>query len=144
VAELGVDFFRLLVARSASFGTQADYQAIMTTLGSTFEEGFAGWAKAACVAGWGLFELAAYDHEAGTAIVRVVNPFELRLQEAGGPSWGCPYVQGKMIGIFSHALGRPCWADEESHVGGVRTLRTLADALREVVGLVRRSPGDRL
>lgn len=155
VAELGVEFFRLLVARSSSVGTLADYQAIMTTLGSTFEEGFAGWATAACAAGWGIFELAAYDPGAGTASVRVVNPFELRMQAAGGASWGCPYVQGKMIGIFSHALGRPCWADEEIHVGGerpeillriypsTRTLEAEANALRrarqqEQNALVRR------
>ena len=28
--------------------------------------------------------------------------------------WGCPFLQGKLIGIFSHAFETTCWADESS------------------------------
>jgi rsbT co-antagonist protein RsbR len=48
--------------------------------------------------------------------VRVVNPWELRMQKAGGKLWGCPFLQGKVIGILAHALGQRCWADEDIDV----------------------------
>ncbi len=113
VDEISEALFRLLVAHSSSFGTDEDYNAMVTTLGSTFEQGFLAWGRAVGAAGWGAFEILHFDRDAGTARVRVTNPWELRMQRAGGRFWGCPFMQGKVIGIFGHALGRSCWADEE-------------------------------
>lgn len=112
VDEVGVDLFRLLVARAASLGTDVDYRAMVTQLGSTFEDGFAGWSQAAATVGWGTYSLEKLDRAGGTAVVRIRNPWEVRTQQEGKPPWGCPFSQGKLIGIFSHALGGPCWADE--------------------------------
>jgi rsbT co-antagonist protein RsbR len=120
VEELGSDLFRLTVARSSSIGTEEDYHAMVTVLGSTFEEGFKGWCRAALVAGWGIFTLEAFDRAAGTARVRAINPFELRAQKEGGRSWGCPYLMGKFIGVFRHALGQSCWAEEDIHTSAGR------------------------
>jgi rsbT co-antagonist protein RsbR len=116
--EMGFDFFRLLVAQSSSFGTDEDYDVMVTQLGTTFEEGFLAWGRAVSAAGWGVFELPSFDREAGTAIVRVRNPWELRMQKGAAKSWGCPFLLGKVIGIFRHALGRPCWAEKETRYEG--------------------------
>lgn len=113
VDEIGVDLFRMLVAHSSSLGTEEDYHTMVTVLGSTFQEGFLAWGKAVGAAGWGSFELPFFDVESCTAEVRVINPWELRMQKAGGTLWGCPFLQGKVIGILAHALGQRCWADED-------------------------------
>ncbi len=113
VEEIGVDLFRMLVAHSSSLGTDEDYNSMVTVLGKNFQEGFMAWGRAVGAAGWGSFELPHFDVESGTAEVRVVNPWELRMQTAGGRLWGCPFLQGKVIGILEHALGQRCWADED-------------------------------
>ncbi|HEY1016606.1 MAG TPA: STAS domain-containing protein [Herpetosiphonaceae bacterium] len=111
--EVGVPVFRLLLAHNASLGTDEDYNAMVTALGSTFAEGFLAWGAAVAAAGWGAFEMPEYDPAAGTALVVVRNPWELRMQQGSPLSWGCPFLQGKLIGIFTHAFGRRCWADEQ-------------------------------
>jgi len=116
VEEIGVDLFRMLVAHSSSLGTDEDYNSMVTVLGSNFREGFLAWGKAVGAAGWGSFELPHFDIESCTAEVRVTNPWELRMQKAGGRLWGCPFLQGKVIGILEHALGQRCWADEDLDV----------------------------
>lgn len=116
VEEIGVDLFRMLVAHSSSLGTDEDYNTMVTVLGSNFVEGFLAWGKAVGAAGWGSFELPFFDIESCTAEVRVINPWELRMQKAGGRLWGCPFLQGKVIGILAHALGQRCWADEDVDV----------------------------
>ena len=112
VEEMGAPLFRLLVARESSQGTDEDYDAMVTTLGSTFPEGFLAWGRAVASAGWGVFELSLFEPLSGRAAVRVRNPWELRMQARLAESWGCPFLMGKIIGIFSHALATPCWAEE--------------------------------
>jgi rsbT co-antagonist protein RsbR len=110
--EIGTPLFRLLVAYSSSLGTEADYDTMVTVLGSTFEEGFLAWGRAVSTAGWGQFELPACDAQAQRATVVVRNPWELQMHHGQATQWGCPFLLGKLIGIFSHALGANCWADE--------------------------------
>ncbi|AUX44562.1 anti-sigma factor antagonist [Sorangium cellulosum] len=112
VDEVGVDLFRLLVARSSSLGTDEDYQGLVARSGATLEQGFHAWGRAISAAGWGAFELPAFDRAACTATVRIRNPWELRMQGDGRLSWGCPFLQGKVIGLFNQAFARRCWADE--------------------------------
>lgn len=144
VEEVGAPLFRLLVATSASIGTDEDYHAMVTALGTTFADGFLAWGRAVSTAGWGSFELTHYDPAARQAIVTVHNPWELLMQEGAAMQWGCPFLQGKIIGIFSHAFGTSCWAEEmiqQQHVSPsvtftVRpshlTLATELQRLREV------------
>jgi rsbT co-antagonist protein RsbR len=113
VKEIGVDLFRIIVAHSSSLGTDEDYNFMVTVLASNFPDGFLAWGRAVSAAGWGSFELPHFDIESCTAEVRVVNPWELRMQKAGGEFWGCPFLFGKVIGILEHALGQRCWADED-------------------------------
>lgn len=115
--ETGRPLFRMLIAHSASLDAAEDYHAMITTLGATFEEGFLEWGKAVSAAGWGRFELPLFDPQQRRAIVRVVNPWELEMQRGLPQNWGCPFIQGKIIGIFSHAFGANCWADEVNLVG---------------------------
>lgn len=113
VEEIGIDLFRMLVAHSSSLGTDEDYNSMVTVLGSSFVEGFLAWGRAVACAGWGSFEIPFFDIESCSAEVRVTNPWELRMQKAGGKLWGCPFLQGKIIGVLEHALGQRCWADED-------------------------------
>lgn len=110
--EVGHDLFRLLVAQSASTGTEEDYHAMVTVLGDSFEEGFLKWGAAVSSAGWGAFELLHFDLPSRKARVRVSNTWELIMQKDLPERWGCPFIQGKIIGIFSQALKINCWADE--------------------------------
>lgn len=112
VEEIGAPLFRLLVAQYSSMGTYEDYHAMITTLGSTFEEGFHAWGQSVSVAGWGRFELPVFDREAQRAVVVVRKPWELEMQRGAKARWGCPFLRGKIIGILSHALGINCWAHE--------------------------------
>ncbi|MCB9718026.1 MAG: hypothetical protein H6712_29520 [Myxococcales bacterium] len=112
--EAGPELFRMLVAHSSSHGTDEDYHNMVGTLGETFVEGFMAWGAAASVAGWGRVSLPGFDPAAGRATVVIDNPWELEMQRGLEPeaSWGCPFLMGKIIGIFTHALGTTCWADE--------------------------------
>lgn len=112
VEELGVERFRLLVAHGSSLGTREDYEAMITSFGSSFEEGFLAWGQAVSAAGWGKFSLRCFDRAKGRATVRVDDAWELAMQKNARTTWGCPFLLGKIIGIFSHALGVNCWADE--------------------------------
>ncbi len=108
----GVELYRLLVALESSKGTEEDYHAMVTQLGETFAEGFLAWGAAVSTAGWGRFELPELDLEARTARVKVTSPWELKMQRGTEERWGCPFIQGKIIGVFTHAFGARCWADE--------------------------------
>jgi rsbT co-antagonist protein RsbR len=112
VEETGVELFRLLVAHSSSLGTDADYELMVTKLGTDFVSGFLAWGEAVSAAGWGRFEVLAYDPATCTAHVRVRHPWELQMQQGRPLAWGCPFLQGKIIGLFTHAFGRACWAEE--------------------------------
>ncbi|WP_437818649.1 STAS domain-containing protein [Sorangium sp. So ce1078] len=112
VREVGVPLFRLMVAQHSSMGTDEDYSTMVTVLGKTFEEGFLAWGEAVGMAGWGRFELPLFDKESRRAVVVVRNPWELEMQRGSTVRWGCPFLQGKIIGILSHALGVNCWAEE--------------------------------
>lgn len=112
--EIGIDLFRLLVAHSSSLGTREDFHAMVSTLGDNFLDGFLAWGKAVSTAGWGAFDVPEYDLERRRATVRVRNPWEISMQRSLDPGkrWGCPFLQGKIIGIFNHAFGISCWARE--------------------------------
>lgn len=110
--EVGHNLFRLQVAASASLGTEEDYHNMVTVLGESFEEGFLNWGKAVSAAGWGTFAILDYQPEQKKARVKVSNTWELLMQQDLTRRWGCPFIQGKIIGIFNHALKTNCWADE--------------------------------
>lgn len=114
VNELGTDLFRLLVAHSSSIGTEEDYNAMISTLANNFRDGFLAWGRAVSAAGWGSFEIVEYNPEYKQATIVVRNPWELSTQKKlqRDKRWGAPFLQGKLIGIFSHAFNVPCWAHD--------------------------------
>lgn len=112
-AEIGPALSDLLIASSGHEGAITDYQAIVTQHSSTFVEGFTGWSKAVASAGWGIFSLVDFDKKKRCARVRVDQPWELEL--AVGLPATCPFIQGKLIGLFTLAFETGCWADP---VGG--------------------------
>jgi len=111
VDQIGIEMFELLMAHESSKGTDEDYNAMITQLADNFPEGFLAWGRAVTTAGWGLFELPEYDFDRKHALVRINNPWELKMLKGTGERWGCPFLQGKLIGIFSHAFATTCWAD---------------------------------
>lgn len=113
--ELGEDMFGLLVAHSSSQGTFEDYHQMVTALGNSFAEGFLAWGSGVGAAGWGTFGLPYFSESAKEALVVVRNPWELRMRNSPEDiplEWACPFLQGKIIGIFSHGFGVSCWADQ--------------------------------
>jgi rsbT co-antagonist protein RsbR len=116
VKEVGPTLYRMLVAHESGIGSAEDYHALVTVFGSTFEEGFLAWGRAVGSVGWGSFELPLFDKAACRAVVRVRNPWELRMQKETQTKWGCPFLFGKIVGIFSLALGVNCWAEERERV----------------------------
>lgn len=145
VDELGVPLFRLLIAYHSNLGAELDYRSMVAKLGATFEDGFIGWGEAVSASGWGKFELLEFDRGSRRAVVRVRNPWELQMQGDVDERWGCPFLLGKIIGIFSHALATDCWADEidaaidgttscvDFHVyASTKTITSELDALRRV------------
>ncbi len=130
VEEIGPDLFRVIVANSSTDGTEKDYQAMISTLGSNFKQGFAAWGEAVATAGWGKFKLLEYDWNFQHAVIQVDNPWELAAQKnlSEEQRWGCPFLLGKMIGIFNNALECNCWATDNYEylsAGGSRVTLTI-------------------
>jgi diguanylate cyclase (GGDEF) domain len=112
--ELGKDLFRLLVAYSSSLGTEEDSHAMISTMADNFKDGFLAWGQGVSTAGWGSFELRECNPDDKQALVVVRNSWEVSVQRNLPPEkrWGAPFLQGKLIGIFSNAFGVPCWAND--------------------------------
>ena len=115
--ELGKDLFRLLIAYSSSMGTEEDSHAMISTLADNFVDGFLAWSQGVSSAGWGTFELVEYNPDVKQAFVIVRNPWEISVQRnlPIKKRWGTPFLQGKLIGIFSNSFGVPCWANDISY-----------------------------
>jgi rsbT co-antagonist protein RsbR len=120
VRELGPELARALIALHASRGAEPDYAFIISNGTGNFEAGFEHWSAATATAGWGRLELAEYDPGSKRATVRATRPWELVMQqdiaqssrESAPSRWGCPFLLGKLIGLFSRAFGENCWAKE--------------------------------
>lgn len=110
VHEIGTDLFKLQVAHSSSLGTEDDYHNMVTVLADNFLDGFLKWGEAVSAAGWGKFSVSEYNYDSKIARVRIENTWELIMQKNEEIRWGCPFVQGKIIGIFTHAFKTNCWA----------------------------------
>lgn len=113
IAEVGAPLYRLLIAYQGSLGAEADYRYM--TIAGDLDSGFRLWSDAVATSGWGRYTLESFSPGDARARVRGVAPWELRLQRERAPAdrWGCPFVQGKLIGLFTHAFGTTCWAEEE-------------------------------
>jgi rsbT co-antagonist protein RsbR len=116
VDEVGAPLYRMLVAYESSVGSKQDYEALIKGVGSSFVDGFLNWGCTVRSVGWGSFALPMFDPAGCRAVVRVRNPWELRMQEAVKERWGCPFLFGKIVGIFSLGLGVNCWAEEIASV----------------------------
>lgn len=117
--EVGIDIFRLLVAHSSSHGTKEDYYDMVKRFGDDFPSGFLAWGEAVGICGWGKFSLPLFDPVRQKATVKIEYPWELVMQRNHAPEkrWGAPFLQGKIIGLFTYALGINCWADEQPTYG---------------------------
>lgn len=118
VEEMGIDLFRLLVASSSIKGTNKDYEVMVTELADNFVDGFTAWTNIVCSSGWGKFTLLEYESERCHAVIQVDNPWELTTQQIlpHEKRWDCPFLQGKIIGIFEKACEQNCWATDHYEV----------------------------
>lgn len=130
--ELGTELFRMLIAHNANLGADDDWHAFVA--GPEFPQGFARWAEAVAASGWGRCTLTHYDRVGCVAEVVVDHPWELAMQArlAAGRRWGCPFVMGKLVGLFFHAFGGACWAEEEVVEDGPRVVFTVTRSARTV------------
>jgi len=114
VKEIGKDLFSLLVADSSSKDSSQYHNNILSSFSTSFKDAFIKWAEFVEAAGWGRFELLDLDFNNHKVKVRVHNPWELNMQSSlrKKDRWGCPFLKGKLIGIFSNAFETNCWADE--------------------------------
>jgi rsbT co-antagonist protein RsbR len=143
--ELGVPLLRLLIAFYSARGTDADYQGIIATDGRTLSAGFQAWFDAVAAAGWGRFSMTHLDLDAARARVVVRDPWELRMQRSlpAEARWGCPFLQGKLIGLFSQAFRTTCWAEEEADPGGAAVTFTIARSTRTIARELEQLRADR-
>jgi rsbT co-antagonist protein RsbR len=112
----GVEMYRLLVAHGSSDRSEDLYRAMVMHYGENFQDGFLAWGAAVEIIGWGKFEFLSLDHDRKQARLTITNPWELMISQHEEERWGCPFLQGKLIGVFTHAFGTSCWADEENLV----------------------------
>lgn len=117
VQEVGPQLARMLIADGSREGIAVDYETIVRQYGSDFVGGFLAWSRAVVASGWGVFELPVFEREKRRAVVRVRNAFELRMQEKEKVTWGCPFLMGKLCGLFGYAFGTQCWAEEHPVAG---------------------------
>jgi hypothetical protein len=97
-------------------------------------QGFRAWGEAVAGAGWRRLELTRFDRRTCEAHVVVHRPWELgmQLQLPVARRWGCPFLQGKLIGLFFHGFGTTVWADEQAADDGSRVEFTLTRSTRTI------------
>jgi rsbT co-antagonist protein RsbR len=130
--EVGIPLYRLLIAHNANLGADEDYRGLIA--GAEFTQGFRRWADVVAASGWGRFELTHFDRRTCEARVVVHDPWELAMQrQLPAPKrWGCPFAQGKLIGLLFHGFGATVWAEEETADDGSRAWFTLARSNRTI------------
>ena len=102
--EVGEALYSCLIAFEASRGTDEDYFNMIAAGADKFADGFAAWAVAVTGAGWGRQSIEELNWEKREAVVRVENPWELRLFQSADPKNNVPFIRGKLSGIFSLAF----------------------------------------
>lgn len=105
---LGPELFRLELMRATSLGATREFAEMIRTVPATFEDAFAKWSTAVAALGWGALTLLHFDPGQRFARVRAVNPWELSLQSSRSVRVGCPFLGGRLRGIFSDVFGTPC------------------------------------
>lgn len=105
--ELGDAYFFLLVAYSASQGTEEDYHQMVNDLGEDFSDGLQRWGDITATAGWGHIIQSVVDYESQSGTVIIENPWELTLFPETRTSYAMPFMCGKLSGLFTHCFSRP-------------------------------------
>jgi PAS domain S-box-containing protein len=154
--ELGDELYSLIVAFEASKGTFEDYHSMMGgAKEGNFEKGFLNWGNAVSGAGWGSFSFLSLDFDAKEAVIRIDDPWEMKIFEAENRQDAVPFLSGKISGIFSHAFRRNCRSevleacrDPSGHNFAVIRVRpsneTLEQALFALHSRQDRSPQEQL
>ncbi|MCR9140846.1 MAG: hypothetical protein NXI24_01140 [bacterium] len=148
--ETGPEVFARAVAAAVSEDGRLDHDLILDLGEQNFVEGLQKWSAEGRRAGWWeSLELESIDYSAPRAVLRVVGPWELLLQlsQPEEERWGCPFLCGKLTGVFSLVFGTGCQAgetlipDEDNQsIAGVRVEITPGDqSLSEELAIARES-----
>jgi rsbT co-antagonist protein RsbR len=116
VAMVGVERFKLCMQLGGQQSIEDDWK--MLEGAPSYEEGFKQLARSSWPAGWGLWELLAFDRERKEARYRVLNGWEALYQRALGVTWGSSMTAGKLAGLTARVFGVPCWAEQVAFAAG--------------------------
>ena len=149
IKETGIELFRLMIASSASEKFQKEYETLTAPYGDDFVKGFLTWGHSMGAAGWGKFHLLEYSPENNHAIIQVDNPWELAMQKELPDElrWGCPFLLGRIIGIFRKVLPQNCWATdhyEYAENGDIRVRLTVYASDKTIADELNRLRGEKL
>jgi rsbT co-antagonist protein RsbR len=117
VEEAGPALARLLLGKTARDASAVACQTLLLEHGGDFVAAFQAFGHRAAACGWGTLELRLLQLEPKRGIVRVQNALELRLHQGEAVRWGCPFLLGRLCGLFATAFHAPCWAEERSIEG---------------------------
>lgn len=109
-AMVGTKRFGLALQSEGRKSVEEDWRVISQF--SDFRDGFKAIANIAAVAGWGEWELVAFDENEHQCTFRIKNSWEGRYQKSLGINWGSGMLAGKMAGYSSKLFNTNCWAEQ--------------------------------
>jgi len=113
-AMVGTERFALALQSEGRKSVEADWQVISQF--PSFEEGFAGLAQMATVAGWGDWQLISIDWTKQECHFQVRNSWEGGYQQALGVCWGSGMLAGKFAGCCSKLFETNCWSEQTAFI----------------------------
>lgn len=99
--ELGETYFSLLIAYSASYHSETDYEVIRRYDDESIIAGLLHWGEKIATAGWGEITGASFDDALPSAQLTIRNPWEHQLFPDMKEEHALPFLCGKLSGIFS-------------------------------------------
>lgn len=105
---VGPERFALALQAEGRKSVESDW--LIIAAHADFRAGFAAIAGNAAIAGWGDWQLAAYEPEQQKCVFRVFNNWEALYQKSLGVCWGNGMLAGKLAGICSKLFKTNCWA----------------------------------
>lgn len=113
-AMVGPERFNLALQAEGRKSVESDW--LLISAHADFLTGFKALNLNAAVAGWGDWQLIAYDEQKQQCIFRAYSNWEGLYQRALGVCWGSGMLAGKLSGICSKLFKTNCWATQTAFV----------------------------
>jgi diguanylate cyclase (GGDEF)-like protein len=113
--DMGIDLFRLMLLNASSQCIHKYSEISHAPNTDNFLDIFSLWSDIKSTAGWGKFHLIEFNPELKSAVIQIDNSWELTIQKdlQAEDRWGCPFVMGRIIGVFQKIFDCHCWADDD-------------------------------